>query len=399
MREPVLLFICGLLSLLHLPEAHGSPVTCSSPGMACEYNNNNYIDTETQVHSKEECRNICLNTPDCLYITFFNDSARPIPSSCVTLKSCDSVIPCDNCVSEFLDCFPCGFNLIGSFDENIVDVIFGIEVEVECKELCIDSKECDWYTFFERNDTHNHDKCFLLTNLLPPLEMSNTAISGPSDCSQGSCSLVTNGESHQSLMITDTGAEVSIIVRGSDSCQLTLLAVGGGGGGGNGGGGSGYLEYQTVPLDLGVNTITARVGAGGQPSILSINVVTNVTAESGRDWYSSNGHSHGGRGYSGGGGYGTYDGGSDGGNGEGYYGGYGSGNAISEFSFTTWTLSAGAGGKFYSGHSTSGGGGGGVMVGGQGPDASQYQGQGYGGQATVMVVVMGFRELSFLKLK
>ena len=34
---------------------------------------------------------------------------------------------------------------------------------------------------------------------------------------------------------------------------------------------------------------------------------------------------------------------------------------------------------FYSGHSTNGGGGGGVMVGGLGPDASQYQGQGYGG--------------------
>ena len=134
-------------------------------------------------------------------------------------------------------------------------------------------------------------------------------------------------------------------MRGSDSCQLTLLAVGGGGIGGNGGGGSGYFVYQTVSLDLGVNTITAMVGTGGQPSTLSINGFTNVTAESGQDWFSSNGHSHGGRGFSGGGGYGTYGGGSDGGNGEGYYGGYGTGGA-SEYFFSAWTLTPGAGGCF-----------------------------------------------------
>ena len=62
--------------------------------------------------------------------------------------------------------------------------------------------------------------------------------------------------------------------------------------------------------------------------------------------------------------------------------GSGTGEDISEYSFTAWTLSPGAGGKCYSYGSSSyyyGGGGGGVMVDGLGPEASQYQGQGYGG--------------------
>ena len=49
---------------------------------------------------------------------------------------------------------------------------------------------------------------------------------------------------------------------------------------------------------------------------------------------------------------------------------------------SSWTLSPGAGGKFYEeifGDNHYGGGGGGVTVYGEGPYASEYQGQGYGG--------------------
>ena len=65
-------------------------------------------------------------------------------------------------------------------------------------------------------------------------------------------------------------------------------------------------------------------------------------------------------------------------------GGYGSGTGedIGEFMMSSWTLSPGAGGKFYEeifGDNHYGGGGGGVTVYGEGPYASEYQGQGYGG--------------------
>lgn len=101
-----------------------------------------------------------------------------------------------------------------------------------------------------------------------------------------------------SLMLTvDTRSEVGLNVSmlGSSSCQLTLLAVGGGGEGDNTGGGSGYLKYQTVTLELGVNTITARLGAGRQASTVSING-DPLTAEKGKSGYSSGSGSHGGYG-------------------------------------------------------------------------------------------------------
>ena len=315
MRESGLFTICGLFSsilLLH-SEAHGSPVTCSSPGVECEYNNDNYIDTEYHVHSEEECRAICEDQDQCQFITYFNASASPFSNICQSFKTCDSVVKCENCVSQNMDCFrTCGSNIVGQMDENIIDGVFGVQSELKCKELCSKTDECSWYTFFFSNSTNIHDFCALLTELLPPIETSNTAISGPGDCSQESCTLLTNGERHQTLMINDTEAEVSIDVTalGPGSCQLTLLAVGGGGEGSNGGGGSGYLKYRKVALDPGVNTIRARVGAGSQASTVIINGVTNITAMSGQP----GGLRFGGDGYSGGGGFlCNCDGGSDGG--------------------------------------------------------------------------------------
>ena len=100
----------------------------------------------------------------------------------------------------------------------------------------------------------------------------------------------------------------------------------------------------------------------------------------------------GGAGYSGGGEFikysdSGYKGGSDGSAGEGRRGegGSGTGEDISEYVFTTWTLTPGAGGSPIgcgpSAANQCGGGGGGVLVDGAGPDTDypSTKGKGYGG--------------------
>ena len=189
------------------------------------------------------------------------------------------------------------------------------------------------------------------------------------------------GEEQQALMVTSVGEAREIAVTGRGECNLTLLVVGGGGAFGYGGGaGSGYLEYRSLQVSAGT-VLTATVGYQRQASSLAISGGETVMAQPGQD---APGNSNGGDGYSGGGGYGyDYggDGGSDGGDGEDgsdYICGRGTGEDVSLYSFTTWSLTPGDGGQAYHGHYY-GGGGGGVLVNGAGPQASQYQGQGYGG--------------------
>ena len=258
----------------------------------------------------------------------------------------------------------------------------------------------------------------LLTGFVGPAQPSSTSITSR-------CGLTVEGEFKQSLMLqtpiykslmlTKVGQR-EISIQGDGSCNLTLLVVGGGGYGGRGGGGSGYLEYRSLQVSAGSlmtyqvgdqeqsssltisgfvsiktepgevfqlsggSLMTANVSNHGQSSSLTFSSGVSITAEPGQ-----NGQSRaGGNGYSGGGAGGRGSssggvGGSNGGNGErgpNGSGGSGTGQDVSIFTFTNWSLGPGAGGQ-HSGYNF-GGGGGGMMVNGAGPQGNN-QGAGFGG--------------------
>ena len=89
-------------------------------------------------------------------------------------------------------------------------------------------------------------------------------------CNQHQCILEMNGELRTSIQLT-TNEEVTIIVWGSSSCTLRILAIGGGGGSlgdeanfsFSGGGGSGYIRYYSSSVFAGALELTAQVGLGG----------------------------------------------------------------------------------------------------------------------------------------
>ena len=147
-------------------------------------------------------------------------------------------------------------------------------------------------------------------------------------CNQHQCILEMNGELRTSIQLTTT-EEVTIIVWGSSSCTLRILAIGGGGGSlgdeanfsFSGGGGSGYIRYYSSSVFAGALELTAQVGLGGteitdgSPSTVRM-PGTTITARggqcgrgvSGGDGYSGGGGWHGGNVRGG-------NGGTDGGNG------------------------------------------------------------------------------------
>ena len=143
--------------------------------------------------------------------------------------------------------------------------------------------------------------------------------------------------------------------------------------------------------------LTARVGAGasvqggsdGSPSTVTL-PSTTITAPGGKQGTgsqpgtSSQHDGVGGAGYSGGGGHETtgYSGGSNGGHGQGSAvgpGGSGTGEDVTAYALSHFTLSPGQGGQGGGQGGLWGGGGGGVLVGGAGPTRDHSQGEGYGG--------------------
>ena len=205
-----------------------SPVTCSREGVVCEYGQDNLLDQVPGVPTVDMCRQLCIDMENCQYFTFFNENATPVPGFCELFKSCETVNNCSNCHTEHIECTrTCGTNVIGDLVENIQDVISNIESEMACKKLCLQNSTCSFYTFFLANDTLYHGSCFLLTEFVFPAQPCSTCITGPVDCSSGvGCSLNMNGESSQSLMLTDVSKTSEISINGlGGSCSLTLLVV------------------------------------------------------------------------------------------------------------------------------------------------------------------------------
>ena len=393
-------------------EVGDSPVTCSSEGVECDRTEDNLLDAVMHVMTLTECRQMCLDEDKCNYITYFDDSAS-ISHLCQMFTTCDTINDCSGCVSENMDCFisPCSSNVFGDLDENVYDLLTNIESHSDCKQSCLNVSACTFYTFFFPNDTLYENYCLLQTEFVGPAQPCSSCVSGPADCDNTTitttttpatttatpCSLSMNGEEYQSLMLTNVSEthgndtlyityEISV-GGGSGSCNVTFLLVGGGGRQSCGdrcffgGGGSGYLEYNSIQVSPGTN-ITARVGDQRQASNLTIGNIT-FTAQPGQDSHPSwdGEDDDGGNGYSGGGGSGADGGmnGGDGGDGVRGDGGRGTGEDIRLYTFATWTLSPGAGGKHGDSIYYWGGGGGGVLVDRQGPDAEESQGQGYGG--------------------
>ena len=123
--------------------------------------------------------------------------------------------------------------------------------------------------------------------------------------------------------------------------------MGGGGRGDEAGAGSGYIQYQSLSVAAGSTVISAEVGGTAQPSAVSINGATILAKPGGDAFNSGEGGIEAtvaGDGYSGGSDNGyrannqtfVFKAGAGGGDGEGPQGGRGTGEDVTQYTFTRW---------------------------------------------------------------
>ena len=382
--------MAGLLSwpkhtspLLSLPPPLPSLATnCSVEGQACAVGQDNLLTSHAGVESVQECGALCTDNLDCEFLTYFGPESFPFRNTCFLYSECSIFTDCQDCTTAPEICFEqtCSSNLEGALEENVLEIIGGVEEEMSCKAFCRNESACEVYTYHDTYDLFLPRTCIMLSEIRGPYQSCQNCSTGFPDCRNitgGLCAIAVGSDdtlptSYQFTEIGDT--PVSILTLGN--CELTVVAVGGGGGGSGyyGGGGSGYVASTNITVSP--SQLVVRVGGPGETSSLQNSQArTLISADPGGNGYGYDG----GDGYSGGGGgvsdYG-YNGGMDGGNGGGREGGEGSGLDISSIALEQFRLSPGVGG---SGTSSHGGGGGGVMVGGSGPQETVYDGQGYGG--------------------
>jgi len=390
LREPVLLSVLLLTRLsLSSPGLLYQEESCSVAGQACEIHAGNMVTSVPQVDSMDSCRDICYGNEQCKYMTYFGNSSFPVNNFCMIFSSCPERNPCVDCITEEQFCYEtCGDTIVGAIGGNTIDIIADVEKEMECKQHCSVDSQCQYYTYHSSEDPVFPQICFLLSELVQPLQPCDHCSSGAADCfSTTLCGFIVPGQAEivDTFLFAEPSGNVSLhsVHIGSNICEFSILGIGGGGVGTSGGGGSGGVSQASHVMNSSTE-IEISVGDAGQvSSVITTGGVTVMLALAG----SSSGDIDGGDGYSGGGGggggsYSGGDGGQDGGNGQSgtgslYWGGAGKGSGadLSLYSSDKFALTPGAGGVAVD---SCGGGGGGVLINGAGPVAGRSRGQGYG---------------------
>ena len=275
----LLVFLCQYSAL-----ADGQSGQCTLDNRACKAGPGSYIDSYGGVNL-EECRALCRDTTECKFVTFFGPDSFPLYDYCFLFKDCSIQQDCSDCVTETEVCWDtCSTSTEGRLgEENILDVEFGTETEVQCKLLCSENPACEVYTYFTSWDETLKiftSSCFLTSKLMEPTATCTNCKTGYPDCDNlpttttttttaptPKCTL-TIGDSptiYQSYMFTKT-APTNVSVWGDQRtpCLLSILMVGGGGASDYGGGGSGYVERQTINM-VGDNKFRVRWGGVAGP--------------------------------------------------------------------------------------------------------------------------------------
>ena len=135
-----LIFSVPVFSDGQFVQVRDSPVTCSSEGVECEFDESNLIDAVMHVMSLEECRQMCLDQESCQFISYYDDSAAPVSHLCQMFGSCDTLTTCAHCATENMACYTyCGASVVGDLDENVQDLLTNIESEHDCKRSCLET--------------------------------------------------------------------------------------------------------------------------------------------------------------------------------------------------------------------------------------------------------------------
>ena len=181
----------AFISLLAVTGATESPVTCISDNTSCEVTDENFIDGINDIYSVEQCHQLCMNNENCKFLTYYEAGSFPIEEFCYLFSPCETTLPCEKCVSETFNCQEtCSSNSLGPINNsNFIDLVPHVQTENDCKKLWVSTKNCQYYTYFLKEDSENSKNCFLLTALLDPQERCQSCLSGPGFCQTTSTSI------------------------------------------------------------------------------------------------------------------------------------------------------------------------------------------------------------------
>ena len=110
---------------------------CWMEDKACLVENDNLLSSLPGLPDLVSCRQVCQDADGCQFFSYFGLESFPFQEHCLLFSSCSSLHWCEDCRTEETTCFGvCGVPLEGRIADNDLDIISGVNTELECKMNC-----------------------------------------------------------------------------------------------------------------------------------------------------------------------------------------------------------------------------------------------------------------------
>jgi len=133
------------------------------------------------IYDASQCQTLCKNSMNCSSWTWNTEKNHEIKDACILYSSTGEKAYFPETVSGPRSCV-CSENVACSATEdNLIRFEENVNIEETCQELCHNSNGCQFYTWYDTNESLAHI-CFLLTDCKDRFEGCSGCHSGPPSC-------------------------------------------------------------------------------------------------------------------------------------------------------------------------------------------------------------------------
>ena len=111
-------------------------------------------DIALNLPTPELCQQLCATDSSCLASTWMSSTAPLFPLTCslFSVISRDQLVACEECVSGPPEC-PCTVpGECNILEENIIDIVAGVESVEECSRHCKENSLCEVFTYLGKEN-------------------------------------------------------------------------------------------------------------------------------------------------------------------------------------------------------------------------------------------------------
>jgi len=139
---------------------YGDPSYCFSYNTTFSDASNGHENVTTS----EACQALCARSSDCTAFTWFDYMSTAYNNYCLLFSSPRHPSSCEHCTSGPRSCMCSGPYSCELGDNNLLELFFQINAEIDCAEQCFAEPECNYYSWYSKESSTLQLTCAFLRN-------------------------------------------------------------------------------------------------------------------------------------------------------------------------------------------------------------------------------------------